>query len=686
MAVTPDIRLPAFLRLDPAIGWRRAPTSDGVEPDPVTQTLTLGYLGTRLSPLTDGSGAFGGKTLPTGVAVHPDGTVVVASPKAREVLVTPHQGLFGPGGDSAPAFVPLWPAPPPPAAPTDCALPSAPTRRGPYDLASPRGVAFSRDGDLLVSDAGDAATPGRLLVYTWPGLRVRAEVTLGGQPWDIAVAPDGTIWIADAQRHQIRKLDRAWRISAFRTRDGGLNRPRHLTLGDSGILYVVDTDPDSGAGRLSSVDRHGRVTHLNDTAQTAFWSQSLPAPIQARGGQYFAPGATCIDHGPRLHNLRLDRTGRLPQGPVLRYVRPAGRRVRKGTFVTEALDSETFAFAWHRLTFDMDLGDSGAVIVQSVTSASFLEPDRIATLPDTSWSRPITLTPDMPFEALIQSPPGRYLWLRLVLVGDGVSSPDIRAIELSQPRRSSLRFLPAPFHEDPEARDFLDRFLSFFDTVFAEIAQEVAAFSARLAPHSAPEGAFLAWIASWFDIRFLAAWDDATRRAFVASAMDLHRSRGTITGLTMLLRLHLGVSAPLPVLIEAFRLRHYAERRDTSVPDMPDGSLRIGGQALTQPLLPGDTAHRFYVVAPNAVIGDAIARQTLIDLVDAYKPAHTAWKLIAIDAALRIGCQSTVGVDTLLGRPQRAPLGEMRLAQTAGLPAPPDRLPRLGRDKISPRH
>ncbi|MFZ5961665.1 phage tail protein [Thalassococcus sp. BH17M4-6] len=685
MAVQPEIRLPAFLRLDPAIGWRRSDISAGVEVDPVTQSLSLGYLGTRLSPLTDGSGAFGGKTLPTGVAVGPDGVIVVADPASGALLASPHQGLFGPEGDTAPTFVPLWPTPEDRQA-GDCDLPDGPRRRGPYDLAQPRGVAFSRDGDLLVTDAGDEGQPGRLLVYTWPGLRVRAEIRLGGQPWDIAVDADGAIWIADAARHAVRKLDRAWRVTGFVTRPGALNRPRHLTIAEDGTLYIVDTDPDTGIGRLSWTDRHGRVTHLDQAGQTAFWPIPLPPPVQMRDGEYFVPGAQCLDHGPRLRNLTLDRRGRLPQGPVLRYTLPPGRRERKGTYVSEALDSETFAFAWHRMIFDMTLGDSGAVQVLTYTSASDLEPSRIDRLPDTSWSRPITIVPGMPFEALVQSPPGRYLWLRIVLIGDGVTSPEIRAIELSRPRNSSLRFLPAPFHEDPESRDFLDRFLSYFDTIFAEVGQEVKAFSDRIAPHAAPEGAFLAWVGSWFDIRFLAQWDDATRRAFVANAMDLHRSRGTIAGLTLLLRLHLGVSDPMPVLIEGFRLRHFAERRKTATPDLPDGSLRIGGRALTQPLVAGDEAHRFYVVAPAAVIGDDTARQTLVELVDAFKPAHTAWALIAVEAALRVGCQSTVGVDTILGGYDREPLGEMTLAQSAGLTGPPNRLPQLGRDTIIARH
>lgn len=92
------------------------------------------------------------------------------------------------------------------------------------------------------------------------------------------------------------------------------------------------------------------------------------------------------------------------------------------------------------------------------------------------------------------------------------------------------------------------------------------------------------------------------------------------------------------------------------------------------------------MVAPRAVIGDDTARAALVDLVEAFKPAHTAWQLIDIDAGLRIGCQSTIGVDTLLSGYPSEPLGEMHLGQSAQLYGLPNRLPRLGQDHVITRH
>jgi phage tail-like protein len=341
-----------------------------------------------------------------------------------------------------------------------------------------------------------------------------------------------------------------------------------------------------------------------------------------------------------------------------------------------------FDFAWHRLVLDAELGETGALEIETFTAAHVLEPERIARLPEQRWSRRIVLTPRNRQEVLIQSAPGRYLWLRIGLVGGGTQSPRLRGIDILGPRRSSLRFLPAPFHEDPVSRDFLDRFLSYFDTVFDETSHRIGRFSAELSPQGAPEGRYLAWLISWFDIELLAGWSEATRRAFLANAMKLHRARGTVAGLRAVLRLHLGVAPPIPVLIESFRLRRYLERRETDAAELPDGSLRIGGVRLTDPALDHDLAHRFYVVVPDTVASSDEARAAVRGLVDRFRPAHTAWELITVAPGVRVGCQSTVGVDTLVGGYPASPVGEMALGGSAQINTEHSNVTRVGAARL----
>jgi hypothetical protein len=199
-----------------------------------------------------------------------------------------------------------------------------------------------------------------------------------------------------------------------------------------------------------------------------------------------------------------------------------------------------------------------------------------------------------------------------------------------------------------------------------------------------PSGPFLAWLGSWFDIRFFAEWPEATRRAFVRSAMTLHRQRGTIAGLTLAVRLHADLPPPLPFVIEDFRLRDYAARRDDGGAGLVDGAPRLA----SYPLIPTDgaTAHRFTLAVPVAAVPDQGARDALVRLVDLFRPAHTAWRLLVVEPGVRVACQSTVGVDTLLSGYPSAPLGEMRLGRDSRLADPSSSSQTLGRAVLQAGH
>jgi phage tail-like protein len=546
----------------------------------------------------------------------------------------------------------------------------------------PRGLCFTAEGDLAVTDEGDAKTPGRLLIYSWPAMAVRQVRNLPGRPWDIALGPDHHLYIADDAGGLVLRLNRQWQaVSGDKVWRGGagvLNRPRHLVFDAAGSLLVVDSHPETGVGRLVRLDRIGRADIISEADQNAIWQQRYAAPLTSSSAGIHAPANGCGGPGPALRNVAVTRQGRLPQGPQLLYLRQQARLQRKGVLVTAPLDSGVTGFAWHRVALEIDLPEGTLLEVQTLTSETALEDARLALEPDNNWSQRIVLTPAQRPEFLVQSGPGRYLWLRLGLIGDGTITPLVRAIDISGPRQSSLRLLPEPFHEDPVSRDFVDRLLSYFDTSFAEVERRITGFPSTLAAHAAPEGAFLTWLASWFDLRFLAVWSDATRRAFLSRVDEISRKRGTIAGLKLILQLHLGVSAPLPTIIEAYRLRNYAARRSDAGAALANGHLRLGGLEIATGGERADHAHRFLLILPDALLPTAESREVLVDLVDAIRPAHTAWSLITVPQGVRIGCQSSLGVDMVLGGKPSSTLGEMRLHQDARLPSPPHPPPRIG--------
>ena len=350
------------------------------------------------------------------------------------------------------------------------------------------------------------------------------------------------------------------------------------------------------------------------------------------------------------------------------------RLPRSGTYYSRQFDSEISGSQWHRIVLEATVPDTGRIIVQVYTSDRVIDDSELAGL---DWSAPFVISTDRGFtqpELLIQSGAGRYLRIKIDLLGDGRSTPEIRSLLLFGPRESSLHYLPPPFHQDAESRYFLDRLLSYFDTVQEEIRFLIRDFTRYLDPYGVPAGAFLDWLGQWFDWQFYAQWPDALRREMLANSIEFFQRRGTVAGIKQMLQWHTGLSGEQPQIIEHFRLAAAVDRQqDEACP------LFIGEKPL---LTEHRSAHWFTVVLPVSAVPNAEAQRQIKQLITAQKPAHTAFQLCIFNPGVRIAKQSTIGVDTWLGHYPQAPLGDMIIGQSANLAAPPRGL-QIGRQILS---
>lgn len=199
-----------------------------------------------------------------------------------------------------------------------------------------------------------------------------------------------------------------------------------------------------------------------------------------------------------------------------------------------------------------------------------------------------------------------------------------------------LQNLPAIFSEDP----FLGRFLLAFEQVLTGLPglvgreavpslglEEIIAAIARLfnpkaswddiLPNKEKQGEFLQWLAGWVALGLRADWTEAQQRDFLANIVPLYRKRGTKENLVELLRIYTGLS---PVITGA---------AETDVP------------------------HFFHVSVTMPPDPATLQRQHQIAtaLIDLQKPAHTDYDLEILHDTIQIGVRSTIGVDTLLGKP-----------------------------------
>ncbi len=285
-------------------------------------------------------------------------------------------------------------------------------------------------------------------------------------------------------------------------------------------------------------------------------------------------------------------------------------------------------------------------------------------------------------DALVGQPPGRYLFVRIRLRGDGATTPTVRRIRLDFPRSTSLDSLPAIYRSDPAAAEFTARFLSLFDAELEHIDGLVERHPALLDPAAAPPEV-LAWLAELVGMTFAPEWDLETRRALVAAAPELYRTRGTVDGLRSAVALVFGVD---PAVDEIGPTRPWgalaaggdgateqgsplaARLRQVRLFGRSRSRLRLGTSALGRTAIksfgnPDDDprnsgAFRIRISLPSSGSRGPIDRVQARDLVAAVSPAHVVADVRFGGDGFFVGTAAAVGIDTTFA-PLPAPvLGE----------------------------
>jgi phage tail-like protein len=403
-------------------------------------------------------------------------------------------------------------------------------------------------------------------------------------------------------------------------------------------------------------DRNLEATIQNQQqAYTALLPQfqqdpDFTSPTSPKSDRILLLAQTC-PFQPQFTDLTIDAQGRLQlpdesAGPYLIHYPPIATFSDRGVFQFQPLDSQRVGNPWHRVILELTAPERTSIRLFSFTS-DIPRPEVIAEalLDDPSQTGLWQTAPANAEEWLIQSPPGRYLYLALVLRGPGDRTPSVERIYVYKERQSSLQYLPPLYQADETSRDLLDRWLSLFDTVFAEIESTIEDFPRYLDAQGAPVD-FLPWLASWFDLKLLPTWDEAKRRQFLQEIVELYRWRGTIQGLRKLLQLHANLQDPMPQIIE------HARGQSSNTDESPSC---VVFQAILQWLgTPKDALHHFSILMPAYTLNTPDKRLIIERLIEANKPAHTHFTLRPIyPGGVRLSSSRNPGtgiqLDSLLG-------------------------------------
>jgi phage tail-like protein len=390
---------------------------------------------------------------------------------------------------------------------------------------------------------------------------------------------------------------------------------------------------------------------------------------------------------------------------------PPPLRKMQGQLLTEALDSGMPRCRWHRIRLDADVPPHSSIEV----AVAALEEVPASAQGDASqnpaWStfpagapHPLdwTVLPPGATDALIDQPPGRYLYVRLRFTGDGLATPVVRRVRLDFPRVTSLEHLPEVYRENPQAEDFTERFLSLFDSSIADLDRVIERYPALLDPAGVPQQ-LLPWLAGFFDIALDPTWDEARRRNILQKAPDIYRWRGTPEGLRSAVSAVFDVTPAIEELspvgpwgavgnrqlicsaLESKKIPPPSVRRTARI-----GSVRLFGKARVRfrigssglggaPLRSygnpdldpfSEGAYRFRVLVPPLPENSKEERQRLVNLINAQKPAHSVASVRLGGSGFLLGFSSVVGVDSVFvpfARPMLGTSGNIRLNRNSVL-------------------
>jgi sugar lactone lactonase YvrE len=227
---------------------------------------------------------------PSDVALAPDGSLYIADMRnhrvcrvdaAGTITTVAGNGSRGYSGDGGPATA--------------------------ASLHDPVAVAMGRDSSLYIADSGNERIrkvdgKGIITTVAGNGCCVGFHVRFKGDggpatearlhaPKDVAVGPDGSLYIADVGNHRIRKVDPEGIITTIAgsgqpglrgggsSGDGGpatealLYAPGGLALGTDGTVYIADTENQ----RVRTIDPKGVITTIAGDGKRGYAGDGGPA-------------------------------------------------------------------------------------------------------------------------------------------------------------------------------------------------------------------------------------------------------------------------------------------------------------------------------------------------------------------------------------------------------------------------
>lgn len=498
------------------------------------------------------------------------------------------------------------------------------------DLTDPDHPVTGENDNLVVVKVDRTGRVANLVFAHFLRVPVETDVIMLKYHLFITARSDGMCYVLNTFDNKITKISTTGEfMESFSLPD--ICRPFKLELDEQGLLYTADLQ--SGAFN----DNEERIIRV-------FNDQGME--IGDLSGYRGKLHNFVLDYKKRIfvYNHKENSITILKREPV---IDAAGSGLPTGVFISPAFDTGDSETVWHKFEIDAEIPKDTQIKVSYFSSefrqfmlegeryyldellvAEGLSSEQKVKLLEPLWTQTVVNARD----ALMNKATGRYLWVKIELVGSNQKTPLLKGISLHYPRSSYLQYLPAIYQDNPGSKDFLERFLSLYSTFYSDMEDRITNVTAYM-DVGAVTGDFLRWLAGWLGICVDESWTDERLRSLLRKAFDIHRLRGTRQGIETVIGVYTGEK---PFIVEQFQLKK--SENSSAIRDL-----------LEQ--LYGTNPYEFYVLLKPDQVKDNQEREAIQKILEDQKPAYTDAKLVLLQPWIYLDRYTYLGVNTFLSEP-----------------------------------
>lgn len=318
----------------------------------------------------------------------------------------------------------------------------------------------------------------------------------------------------------------------------------------------------------------------------------------------------------------------------------------EGRLISRILDSREKGTVWHRFTQSAEnsFGAFTRILLYAGEKRRIIREGEEWSLDEVIRSEAISFEDKLnlfapflqaelnnPMDHLLFDIKGRYLWFVVKLQAGEETLPGLRDATFYFPKETWLKYLPEVYAKNDESRQFLERYLGIFQSVYDDMDREIRQDASLLDAESATDE-FLGWIAGWLDIGNTYLWSRDKLRRLISRSASLFELRGTKKGLLEIITLYTGEE---PLLVEEWQTRELR---------------KAGSQKEELERLYGREPNIFTLLLKEEYLSSSRDYQVISSLAKVYAPAYMEVNIVPIKPFIFLGEYTYLGINSGLGQ------------------------------------